>query len=106
MNRMIGFIAGRLKDFQISGGKTKAELEMLVGSFIDTDAKQISWSHWPHSGCREVEESFLRRHGNSPCLVSAILQAMVYFSRAFNDMIYKAPYAVSAGFVHKPRNHG
>lgn len=92
MKRMIAFYRGQVEEFsKVSGGKTKAELDTLVESFIDTDAKKISWSRGliadvaklkPHSFALEAIRSAWYR---------PFCKQWVYFSRAFNDMIYMLP---------------
>lgn len=92
MRRMVTFFNGQVEGFaKVSAGKLKDELPKLAESFIETDAKKISWSRGLLTDLTRLTERHFRTDAVRQGIYRPYCKQWAYFDRHLNDMVYQMP---------------
>ncbi len=92
MRRMIDFYSQELRRFaSLARGKGRSEAGALVETMIDTSATSISWSRAVKSDLVKGKERHFKSHALRVSAYRPFCRQILYFDRAFNEMVYKIP---------------
>ena len=92
MRRMIAFYNEQVAGFtKVSSGKLKAELPELAESFMDTDAKKISWSGGLVTALTKLNQHSFRTDAFRRGIYRPYCKQWAYFDRHLNERVYLTP---------------
>lgn len=92
MQRMIGFYNNELARFNASHAELdKKTREAEVDGFINTDPRQISWTHNLKEHLSKGQIHSFDKDSLVPSLYRPFTKQWLYYSRSFNERVYQMP---------------
>lgn len=92
MSALIGFYDAERERLNfahpLADRKSRGE---LVDKFIDTDSTKISWTRALKADLAKNKEYSYEEENRTPSLYRPFTQQYLYYSRAFNEMVYQMP---------------
>lgn len=92
MEGMIDFYSSELERFNtVHPGLEKKQRESFINDFINTDATKISWTRALRNDFAANKEFKFQEDSFTQSLYRPFTKQWLYFSRAFNEMVYQMP---------------